>query len=110
MHWFVAGSHHLHHVTSVDVPSCLTTLTTVLLHPPALAAVQPVIMAGALYFGALPKLVAFLGLHSVGASLAAVQSSLSGLLFYGLLIFLLEFVPFGGINPKETSDYLIQAS
>lgn len=69
---------------------------------------MPVILAGALYFGFLPKALAFIGWQALESHLAAVQSSLMGLLFYGLLIFAMEFIPLGGMNPKETADYLSQ--
>ncbi len=51
---------------------------------------QPMIFAGALYFGFLPRIVEMLGWQAVGASLAAVQSSLWGLAYYGLLVFCME--------------------
>ncbi len=63
------------------------------------------IFAGAFYFGFLPKVLSLLGWHAMTASLAAVHSSFVGLLFYGLLVFCMEFVPVGGINPKEVAEY-----
>jgi hypothetical protein len=38
--------------------------------------------------------------------LSCLQSSAFGLFMYGLLVFLMEFLPFGGINPKEAAEYL----
>ena len=67
---------------------------------------QPMIFAGALYFGFLPRLVELLGWPALSASVAAMQSSLWGLLYYGLLVFCMEFVPVGGINPREVAEYL----
>jgi 2-keto-3-deoxy-6-phosphogluconate aldolase len=54
----------------------------------------------------MPRLVELLGWQALGAHLAAVQSSMLGLLYYGLLVFCMEFVPVGGINPKEVAEYL----
>ena len=74
--------------------------------PPPPACPQPMIFAGALYFGFVPRLVELIGWSSLSASVAAVQSSLWGLAYYGLLVFCMEFVPVGGINPHEVAEYL----
>ena len=64
------------------------------------------IFAGALYFGFLPRIVDLLGWEALSASVSAMQSSIWGLFYYGLLVFCMEFVPVGGINPKEVAEYL----
>jgi hypothetical protein len=36
---------------------------------------------------------------------ACLQEGWGGLLVYGLLVFLVEFLPLGSINPKEVAEY-----
>lgn len=37
---------------------------------------------------------------------AGVQMTVAGQVAYGVVVFLLEFVPLGGLNPKEAAEYL----
>ncbi|KAG1665642.1 hypothetical protein FOA52_011236 [Chlamydomonas sp. UWO 241] len=66
---------------------------------------MPMIFAGALYFGFMPKALSLIGWGAAAAALAEVQGSYLGLLFYGALVFCMEFVPVGGVNPKEAAEY-----
>ena len=66
---------------------------------------MPMIFAGALYFGFLPKGLELLGFHAMAEYLYLVQNSFFGLIFYGLLVFGMEFLPVAGIKPKEISEY-----
>ena len=34
-----------------------------------------------------------------------MQQTLPGLLLYGVFVFVLEFAPLGGVNPKEVAEY-----
>lgn len=63
------------------------------------------IFAGALYFGFLPKGLELLGWHAMVESLLAVQQSFFGLVFYGVVVFIMEFLPVAGIKPKEIAEY-----
>lgn len=94
----------------VDISSCDALYQpasfTRLLNYIYLVLVKPMIFAGALYFGFLPRIVDLLGWQALSASISAMQSSIWGLLYYGLLVFCMEFVPVGGINPKEVAEYL----
>jgi hypothetical protein len=38
-------------------------------------------------------------------TLKTLQASWAGLVVYAAIIFAMEFLPFGGINPKEVADY-----
>ncbi len=66
---------------------------------------QSIILGGAAYFGFLPKLLELCGEAAAAAWLQSVQLTPVGLLGYGLLVACLEFLPLGGINPKEMAEY-----
>jgi len=63
------------------------------------------IVASAAYYGLLPKALDFCGLFGAAALLADFQRTAGGLLVYGLLVFAMEFLPFGAVNPAEVSEY-----
>jgi len=65
-----------------------------------------IILAGAFWFVLLPSAAEFCGLVGLQQGLLALQSSYWGLLIYGLFVMALEFVPLGGVNPKEVAEYL----
>jgi len=67
--------------------------------------VMPMIVASAAYYGLLPRALEFLGSHGAAAALAAFQATPAGLLVYGALVFAMEFLPFGAVNPAEVSEY-----
>ncbi|KAG2440274.1 hypothetical protein HXX76_004386 [Chlamydomonas incerta] len=65
-----------------------------------------IVLAGAAYFGFLPKLMELsTGDPAIAAAVAAAQLSPLGLAGYGLTVFALEFLPLGGVNPKEMAEY-----
>lgn len=63
------------------------------------------IIASAGYYGLMPRFLELLGAHSAATALYAFQATLPGLLTYGLLVFCMEFLPFGAVNPQEVSEY-----
>lgn len=63
------------------------------------------IIASAGYYGLLPRLLDFLGASAALGALSAFQATLPGLLVYGALVFAMEFLPFGAVNPQEVSEY-----
>jgi preprotein translocase subunit SecY len=67
--------------------------------------VMPMIVASAAYYGLLPRALDFCGLLSAAAALSSFQGTAGGLLVYGLLVFAMEFLPFGAVNPAEVSEY-----
>ncbi|KAG2455040.1 hypothetical protein HYH02_000865 [Chlamydomonas schloesseri] len=65
-----------------------------------------IVLAGAAYFGFLPKLMELTtGDPAVAMAVAAAQLTPLGLAGYGLTVFALEFLPLGGVNPKEMAEY-----
>lgn len=42
---------------------------------------------------------------ALAAAIRSFQHTLPGLLVYGLVVFLMEFLPFGAVNPPEVSEY-----
>eukprot|EP00198_Chlamydomonas_reinhardtii_P008179 XP_001697516.1 preprotein translocase secY subunit [Chlamydomonas reinhardtii] len=66
-----------------------------------------IVLAGAAYFGFLPKLMEMTtGDPAIAAAVAAAQLTPLGLAgCYGLTVFALEFLPLGGVNPKEMAEY-----
>jgi hypothetical protein len=63
------------------------------------------IIASAGYYGLMPRALEFAGLAGAAASLVEFQAGFLGLLVYGLLVFAMEFLPFGAVNPQEVSEY-----
>jgi preprotein translocase subunit SecY len=67
--------------------------------------VMPMILASAAYYGLLPRALEFLGALDAASALAAFQATPWGLAVYGCLVFAMEFLPFGAVNPAEVSEY-----
>jgi hypothetical protein len=63
------------------------------------------VIASAALYGILPRLAELAGLGGVAAGLAALSAAPAGLLVYGTLVFALEFLPFGAVNPPEVAEY-----
>jgi hypothetical protein len=66
---------------------------------------QPMIIASAGYYGLLPRALEFAGARAAADALAAFQTTGWGLAVYGALVFAMEFLPFGAVNPAEVSEY-----
>lgn len=69
------------------------------------APLQPMIIASAAFYGILPKAAEFVGLVGVANFIYGLQATGWGLLVYGLLVFAMEFLPFGAVNPPEVAEY-----
>ncbi|KAF6257493.1 pre protein translocase secY subunit [Scenedesmus sp. NREL 46B-D3] len=67
--------------------------------------VMPMIIASAAFYGILPKAAEFVGLVGVANFIYGLQATGWGLLVYGLLVFAMEFLPFGAVNPPEVAEY-----
>lgn len=67
--------------------------------------VMPMIIASAAFYGILPKAAEFVGLIGVANFIYGLQATAWGLLVYGLLVFAMEFLPFGAVNPPEVAEY-----
>jgi hypothetical protein len=63
------------------------------------------IIASAAFYGILPKAAEFVGLVGVANFIYGLQATAWGLLVYGLLVFAMEFLPFGAVNPPEVAEY-----
>jgi hypothetical protein len=63
------------------------------------------IIASAGYYGLMPRSLELLGAVEAAAALYDFQASYLGLLVYGALVFCMEFLPFGAVNPQEVSEY-----
>lgn len=66
---------------------------------------MPMIIASAAFYGILPKAAEFVGLIGVANFIYGLQATAWGLLVYGLLVFAMEFLPFGAVNPPEVAEY-----
>ena len=64
-----------------------------------------IIIASAASLGLQPRVAELLAWPEFGVALAAVQSGPAGIMYYGLFVFLMGFLPFGGIQPKEIAEY-----
>jgi hypothetical protein len=71
---------------------------------------QPMIIASAAFYGILPKAAEFVGLVGVANFIYGLQATGWGLLVYGLLVFAMEFLPFGAVNPPEVAEYFTMVS
>lgn len=67
--------------------------------------VMPMIIASAAFYGILPRAFDFVGLTAVATFIYQLQATAWGLLVYGLLVFCMEFLPFGAVNPPEVAEY-----
>lgn len=72
--------------------------------------VMPMIIASAAFYGILPKAAEFVGLIGVANFIYGLQATAWGLLVYGLLVFAMEFLPFGAVNPPEVAEYFTMVS
>jgi hypothetical protein len=63
------------------------------------------IIASAAFYGILPKAAEFVGLVGIANFIYGLQATAWGLLVYGLLVFAMEFLPFGAVNPPEVAEY-----
>jgi hypothetical protein len=68
------------------------------------------IFASAVFYGFMPKIAELLGMHALAAAIYQLHASGWGLAVYGLLVFLMEFLPFGAVNPPEVSEYFTMVS
>lgn len=77
----------------------------------ACCAMQSIMLGGAVYYGFLPKLVEVASSGAIAAAgLSAAQNTPLGLVGYGIVVSVLEFLPLGGVNPKEMSEYFGKVS
>ena len=73
--------------------------------PVIICSLQPMIFASAAFYGLLPRAAELLGLSGLSTAIYQLHASPWGLVVYGLLVFLMEFLPFGSVNPPEVSEY-----
>ncbi|KAJ9510346.1 hypothetical protein QJQ45_015810 [Haematococcus lacustris] len=63
------------------------------------------ILAGILWFQALPAAATVCGLHALNNAILNLQASWLGLALYGLLVVGLELLPLGSLSAKEVAEY-----
>ncbi|KAG2483194.1 hypothetical protein HYH03_017929 [Edaphochlamys debaryana] len=67
---------------------------------------MPIVLGGAAYYGFIPKMVQLItGNPAAAAVIGEALTSPLGLVGFGLTVTALEFLPLGGVNPKDIAEY-----